>query len=215
MSDSYYNRPEVSNSDLTQLKWMLHPATRPTFADGRNKAFHLGTLVDALVTEPEKANHLTLTIDGEAYTPDEWEWGKEMRKALRREAEKDAFVSMVLRTAETQRVMTAHRRMQYRGFEFELDCRCKWDWWLGAFGGDLKTTAATTQEQFDEAVDFMDWDRSRAYYMDIAGSDRDFIIAISKTNFKIFKKFITRGDELYTRGVEKYTELAFRWWAIN
>ena len=30
------------------------------------------------------------------------------------------------------------------------------------FGGDLKTTFASSQKQFDEAIDFFDWDRSRA-----------------------------------------------------
>jgi len=83
------------------------------------------------------------------------------------------------------------------------------------FGGDLKSTFASSQQEFDEAVDFFDWDRSRAWYMDIVGSDRDFIYAISKKNRKVFKKFITRGDETYKRGREKYEELAFQWWCLN
>ena len=39
---------------------------------------------------------------------------------------------------------------------FTLDTRCKWDWFLDlfGFGGDLKTTFASTQKEFDEAVDF-------------------------------------------------------------
>ena len=82
-------------------------------------------------------------------------------------------------------------------------------------GGDLKTTFAETQRQFDEAVDFFDWDRSRAWYMDIAHSDRDFIYAISKKNNCIFKKFINRGDDTYLRGREKYEELAFQYWCMT
>ena len=64
-------------------------------------------------------------------------------------------------------------------------------------------------------VDFFDWDRSRAWYMDIAGSDRDFIYAISKKNGLVFKKHITRGDTVYTAGREKYEELAFQYWCLN
>jgi hypothetical protein len=82
------------------------------------------------------------------------------------------------------------------------------------FGGDLKTTAAASQKEFEEAVDFFDWDRSRAWYMDIVGSDRDFIYAISKKNCKVFKYFITRGDKTYQRGQEKYSELAFKYWQL-
>ena len=63
-------------------------------------------------------------------------------------------------------------------------------------GGLLGTTRIKMEnlsffwKEFDEAVDFFDWDRSRAWYMDIAGSDRDFIYAISKRNGCVFKKFI-------------------------
>jgi hypothetical protein len=69
------------------------------------------------------------------------------------------------------------QRFQYGNFEYTLDTRCKWDWWLPTFGfgGDLKTTFASSQKQFDEAIDFFDWDRSRAWYMDIAGSRQDYL----------------------------------------
>lgn len=105
----------------------------------------------------------------------------------------------------------------YCGFQFTLDTRCKFDWWLRqfGFGGDLKTTFASSQKEFDDAVDFFDWDRSRAWYMDIAHSDKDFIYAISKKNCKIFKKFINRDDAIYKRGKEKYEELAFNYWLLS
>ena len=105
---------------------------------------------------------------------------------------------------------------QYGNFDYTLDTRCKWDWWLPdfGFGGDLKTTFAESQAQFNEAMDFFDWDRSRAWYMDIAGSQQDFIYAISKKNLKIFKAFIFRDDATYKRGKEKYDELAFKWWML-
>ena len=61
---------------------------------------------------------------------------------------------------------------------------------------------------------FFDWDRSRAWYMDIAGSRQDFIYGISKKNQKIFKVFIKRDDPIYLKGKEKYDELAFRWWML-
>ena len=212
--DFYYSRREVSNSDLTTLKDLLHP--RPQFGD-REAAFRFGSLVDAIITEPARVNHYRFTVDGKPYA--EWEFRKAMAMfdSLRREAAKDPFLAKVLNVADTQTVMVNKaQQFSYCGFKYTLNTRCKWDWWLTdyGFGGDLKTTFASSQKEFDEAVDFFDWDRSRAWYMDIAGSDRDFIYGISKRNGQVFKKFITRDDETYRRGREKYEELAFRYWCL-
>lgn len=214
-NENYYSRSEVSNSDLTELKNILHP--RMQFGD-KEAAFRFGTLVDALITEPQKVDYYRLTVDDVVYSEDEFRHGQELQKALRTEAKNDAFLAAVLSNADTQRCMVNKaQQFTYCEFPFSLDTRCKWDWWLASakFGGDLKTTSASSQAEFEEAVDFFDWDRSRAWYMDIAGSDKDFIYAISKKNCRIFKKFITRGDEVYTRGRQKYEELAFQYWCLS
>lgn len=82
------------------------------------------------------------------------------------------------------------------------------------WGGDLKSTTATTQKQFEEAVRYFDYDRQRAWYMDIAGSNQDVLIGVSKENFRVFKVPIRRDDDLYKSGFQKYNELAFKWWAL-
>lgn len=213
--DKYYERSEVSNSDLTALKNLLHP--RLQFGD-REAAFRFGTLVDAIITEPSRVNYYQLTVDDVQYTDDEFRHAREMQAALRKESMHDDFLKHVLQCAETQNFMVRqHQQFEYGGFPFQLDTRCKWDWWLPALGcgGDLKTTFASSQKEFDEALDFFDWDRSRAWYMDIAHSDRDFIYAISKKNCQVFKKFIRRGDHIYRHGREKYEELAFQYWCLN
>ena len=210
----YYSRKEVSNSDLTQLKNLLHP--RLQYGD-REAAFRFGSLVDALVTEPNRVNRYRFTVDDVQYSEEEFEHATQMLRSLRSEARRDAFLAKVLETADTQRCMfNKGQQFQYGGFSFSLDTRCKWDWFLPRFrfGGDLKTTFASTQKEFDEAVDFFDWDRSRAWYMDIAHSDRDFIYGISKKNGCVFKKFINRDDAIYKRGREKYEELAFQYWCL-
>lgn len=214
-SDHYYERGEVSNSDLTELKDLLHP--RPQFGD-REAAFRFGSLVDALITEPARVNFYRRTVDGVEYPEWEFRKGLFLRDSLRREAGRDKFLAQVLELADTQTVMICKQQgFDYGGFFFSLDTRCKWDWWLKVFGfgGDLKTTFASTQQEFEQAIDFFDWDRSRAWYMDIAGSDRDFIYAISKKTGQVFKKFITRDDEIYRRGKEKYLELAFQYWCLD
>lgn len=213
--DTYYLRSEVSNSDLTALKEILHP--RLQFGN-REEAFRFGNLLDAIITEPSRVNYFSLTVDSTPYTEDEFRHAGEMYKSLRMEARSDKFLDHVLKEAETQRFMVNSRQeLDYGGFKFHLPTRCKWDWWLDIpkFGGDLKSTAASTQHEFEEAIDTFDWDRSRAWYMDIAKSQRDFIYAISKKNCRVFKKFINRGDALYNHGREKYEELAFQYWCLN
>lgn len=209
--DTYYNRTEVSNSDLTELKNMLYP--RLQYGD-KEKIFAFGSLVDALVTEPARVNRFQLTVDDVKYTEDDFRLAMEMQKSLVRESRRDEFLAYVLNNSDTQKLMVREREFEYCGLSYTLPTRCKWDWWLPkvGFGGDLKTTFAVSQSQFDEAVDFFDWDRSRAWYMDIAGSSRDFIYAVSKKNCKVFKKFIERGDRIYSRGREKYDELAFKYY---
>ena len=212
--DSYYLRTEVSNSDLTELKNYLYPRTQ--YGD-KEKAFKFGTLVDALITENERVHYSKRMVDDVTYSREDFELGLAMREALRKEARKDEFLRAVLSNSDTQKFMVnKSQRFLYGNFEYTLDTRCKWDWWLPSFGfgGDLKTTFAESQNQFNEAIDFFDWDRSRAWYMDIAGSQQDFIYAISKKNLKIFKASIRRDDDTYKRGKEKYDELAFKWWQL-
>ena len=212
--DSYYLRTEVSNSDLTELKNNLYPRTQ--YGD-KEKAFKFGTLVDALITENERVHYSKRMVDDVTYSREDFELGLAIREALRKEARKDEFLRAVLSNSDTQKFMVnKSQRFLYGNFEYTLDTRCKWDWWLPSFGfgGDLKTTFAESQNQFNEAIDFFDWDRSRAWYMDIAGSQQDFIYAISKKNLKIFKAFIRRDDDTYKRGKEKYDDLAFKWWQL-
>lgn len=212
--DTYFNRNEVSNSDLTELKNLLYPRTM--YGD-KEKAFKFGTLIDAIITEPDRVDFYKLTVDDVEYLKEDFDLAIEMRKSLLMEARKDTFLANVLKHSSTQSMSIRQNQVfDYCGFEFMLDTRCKWDWLLEVanFGGDLKSSAASSQKEFEDAMDFFDWDRSRAWYMDIIGSDRDFIYAISKKNCKVFKYFIQRGDATYERGKEKYLDLAFKYWQL-
>ncbi|MDR2917817.1 MAG: hypothetical protein LBV72_00420 [Tannerella sp.] len=212
--DTYYSRPEVSNSDLTELKNLLYPCVQ--YGD-KEKAFKFGSLLDAMITEPERVRYDKRMVDDIAYSGEDWALAEEMKKSLRRESYRDPFLKYVLEKAETQKSsVNRNQTFEYSSFKYTLDTRCKWDWWLPdmKFGGDLKSTAAETQKQFIECVEFFDWDRSRAWYMDIEKSDQDFIYAISKKNCKVFKLMIKRDSDIYRRGKEKYEELAFKWWQL-
>lgn len=212
--NSYFGRKEISNSDLTDLDHYLNP--RPQYGDIQ-QAFKFGTLLDAIITEADRVDYFRLSVDDVLYTKEDFEVAKEMLKSIRKEAQGDPFLKAVLEHAHTQEISVRHdQRFFYGGFEYTLDTRCKWDWFFNYmnFGGDLKSTACETQKQFEEACRHFDYDRSRAWYMDIVGSHKDFIYGVSKKNFKVFKIFINRNDQFYNDGFEKYSDLAFKYWML-
>ena len=206
--DSYYSRKEVSNSDLSWLKKQLYP----TYMPDPTEAYKFGNLLDAMLTESDRVDFLQRTCDGEIFTREIFEQAMNMKRSFLR----DETAKMLIERADTQKIMITRMKLNFNGIDFELNTRCKWDIWrhdLG-MGGDIKSTTATTQKQFEAAVKYFDYDRQRAWYMDIAGSKQDVLIAVSKVNFKIFKVYITRESDLYKAGKAKYNELAFRWWLM-
>ena len=148
MQDTYYQRSEVSNSDLTELKNLLYPRTQ--YGD-KEKAFKFGSLVDAMLTEPERVRYDKHTVDDVLYSGEDWELAQAMIKSLRMEARHDPLIKYALEQSDKQKFMVnKNQKFQYGNFEYTLDTRCKWDFWFSAmgFGGDLKTTFASSQKQF-------------------------------------------------------------------
>lgn len=220
MKDPYYSRPEVSNSDLSALKKLLYGGTEfdPT------EAYKFGTLIDCMLTEPDKVNFFNYTCAGEQYTPEQFEQARQMKRSFF----KDDLARRMLEKAGTQTVMIRNLPIEFEGFKFSLPVRCKWDMFIpeegialslynapvSGWGGDIKSTTATSQKQFEAAARHFDYDRQRAFYMDIAGSNQDILIAISKVNFQVFKIPIKRGDQFFQSGQDKYRELAFQYWNL-
>lgn len=210
MNEQYFIRPEVSNSDLSWLKSYWMPADQ--IADYTD-AYRFGNLIDAMITEPERVNFFLWTVDEVVYSKEEFERAERMKQSFYN----DPLCRQLLRQAVMQKVSSRDEfPVEYNGFTFTLPVRCKWDLFCEAFdmSGDIKSTTATTQKQFEEAVSYFDYDRQRAWYMDIENRNNDIIIGISKVNYKVFKVPIKRGDSLYNSGKEKYQDLAFRWWYL-
>lgn len=202
--DSYYQRPEVSNSDLGWLKNQLFPRNLPD----PTEAYRFGNAFDAILTEPSRVNYFKRTVDEDQFDRETFDTILKMKDAFW----SDEFCQTMMKGANPQKVMVDMKVMNYSGAAFELGVRCKWDIWrddLG-YGGDIKSTTATTQSQFEQAAKHFSYPRQRAWYMDIAGSDRDFLIGVSKKNFKVFKIAITRGDSFYQEGYDEYISLAYR-----
>jgi hypothetical protein len=209
---NYRSFPAVSNSDLSWLQKFFMPEER--FID-LEKAYANGTLIDAMITEPEKVNYFKLTVDGEKYqyNSDEFEAAKQMKKAFYA----DAFCSAFVKQCKFQHISYKEKfDVTFDGFEFSLPAKCKWDLFRTDIdlSGDIKSTACTTQKQVEEALRYFEYDRSRAWYMDLENRNNDILIFISKVNFKIFKVPIKRGDSIYKEGKAKYQELSFKYWSL-
>lgn len=204
--DPYFSRPEVSNSDLSWLKNQLHPRDMPD----PTQAYRFGSLIDAMLTENHRVDYFKRSLDNDNFTPEEFEMAVRMKQAFLN----DEFCRNIITGSEPQKISVSDLELNYSGLDFNLKARCKWDIWRGTWGGDIKSTTATTQAQFVEACKYFEYDRQRAWYMDIEKSDKDVLIGISKKNFKIFKVFIDRNHGFYKSGKEKYTYLAFKYWLM-
>ena len=209
---NYRAFPAVSNSDLSWLEKYWMPENR--WID-LVKAYANGTLIDAMITEPEKVNYFKLTVEGETYqySNDEFERAKEMKKVFY----KDPFCSAFVKQCKFQHISyNPVFPIEHDGFKFTLPAKCKWDLFRPDIdlSGDIKSTACTSQKQVEEALRYFRYDRSRAWYMDLENRNNDILIFISKVNFKIFKVPIKRGDAIYKDGKAQYQELAFQHWTL-
>lgn len=212
--DTYYSRIEVSNSDLSELeKYFMPPGRIYDLA----QAYRFGNLIDAMITEKERCDFFRYRVDNEQFTQKEWLQATGMYNAFHKDPTCVAFH----RISTGQKVMSVKMTFEYNGVIFSFTVRCKWDLWMEALehGADIKSTTATTQKQFEDSLDYFNYDKQRAFYMDIARAlgykaEKDMLIGISKINNKIFKVPITRDGEIYRRGKEKYLSAAFRWWYL-
>lgn len=210
---SYYDRHEVSNSDLSSLKLEL---SSNEYRMDCEAAYKFGRLIDAMITEPKTVNYFKKTVEGDQpdqYTDDDFKIAEYMKKAFYHD---ELCVSLARQSTGQNVFSVPDFTIDYGGFEFTLPVRCKFDLWsdMLGWGSDIKSTTATTQKEFEAACLYFDYDRQRAWYMDIAGSDKDVLIGISKKNYKVFKVPISRDSEWYKSGKEKYQSLAFKWWML-
>jgi len=204
----YYQRPECSNSDLTSIKQQIRPINLPD----PYLAFLFGTLFDALLTENERVNYDKHTVDGERYSKPDFKKALKMKNSFLR----DDFCREFIQLATFQDIIVDTLKMNFQGIDFELKCRCKWDILKRNYslGGEIKSTLAKTQSEFESSVKFFDWDRQTAFYMDLTKTDVHVLIGISKVNFKVFKVFINRNSETYKTGLDKYTYLAYKYFLL-
>jgi hypothetical protein len=207
---NYYSRPQVSNSDLGNLKGEMYGLQKPP---NIQDIYDFGNLVDAMLTEPNLIDYhekrIWLHDEWKIVQPEKWMLAEKMVSAMML----DPFISIVVKKMIGQYEFYKRLHLEYEGFEFSIDARAKYDGIAKQLstGLDYKTTACTTHKAFIQSLDHFDYDRQCAWYMDIASLDRFWFVGISKKNQKVFKYAVQRGDEFYKRGKQKYLKLAYLW----
>lgn len=208
----YRGHPYVSNSDLTNL------FKQTALADQVNdltRAFRMGNLIDAWITRGESINTIRHTVDGESFTDEEWEIGRQSKRAFYN----DDLCRMIASQGMFQKAFFSHAPRFADGspMRYEQGRKCLYDIWLPyhRWGCDIKSTTAKTLDQFKAQFDYLHYDRSRYWYMDITGSNQDLVIGISKINFQIFKIYIPRGDDIFNSGKAKAEELAYKFYMLK
>lgn len=204
--DKYYEHSAMSNSDLGELEQKDRDFD-PT------AAYAFGNLVDHLITEPEKVDVYKHTCNNDVFTGVQMDLALDMKSAFM----KDDIAMKIFKMSQYQKIM--HKRLihKFDKIEFTIDARCKWDLWMGrlGWGGDIKTTTATTQSQFEAACKFFHYPRQRFFYMTMGGSDKDMLIGISKVNKKVFRIPIQKGDAFWKEGQEDYERLVVEYWKMH
>ena len=210
--DPYYGRPECSNSDLSILAkyWQSFQISYDI-----EKAYRFGTLVDCMLTEPNKVNYFQFTCAGWQYTREDFQLAETMKKVFCR----DEYCQLLLKHSDTQKVTVNPKfAISHLGMDFTIPFRMKADFdalRVLKLIADFKTTNAETQKEFEKMVQVFHYDRQGAVYLDLAGGDQFLLVAVSKKPpHRLFKVPIRRGDPLYQSGLAKYQELAFRWYNL-
>jgi hypothetical protein len=205
--DNYFDLPQVSNSDLSELRRDIYP---PPVVYDPTVSFAFGNLLDAITTEPERIDFINRRLDGVSFNKRDFNKAEKMKNAFLR----DSFCFNLIKKATFQDIIINEKfEFQYKGMKLTIPARCKWDILRRdiKLGADLKSTDAKTQSEFESAVEHFQYDRQAAWYMDLTGIDDFIIIGVSKKNFKVFKVFINRKNDLYLFGRAKYSHLAFKY----
>lgn len=202
--ENYYKHPSMSNSELSKLV-QRDEEYDPT------EAYAFGNLVDHLITEPEKVDVYKKTCNGHVFTTEQMETALAMKATFL----SDDFCNRLIKRCEFQTIMLKRLDHEIGDIRFTLDARCKWDFWNSAWGGDIKTTTAESQKQFEDAARHFGYPRQRFLYMTLGGSEMDALIGISKKKpHRVFKIMIRKGDAFWKEGKEDYERLVIEYWKL-
>jgi hypothetical protein len=193
-SDQIYRAHQfVANSDLKEVVARYNGKKK---LENLEVIFEFGSLFDALVLEPHKAN---------------MDHGKlELALAMKKTLLNDKMIQKVFGMYDFRRQHEFYRRGVF-GVE-GAKCKCDGDSKALNFIFELKGLAVNNQSQFEEAINFLDYDQAMAWYMETAKREHYLIAASSKTKpDNQFQNSITCDHKFYKSGLEKVKHATWLW----
>lgn len=200
--------PVISNSGLTKFKNWLYGIHQ----DPNANYFNLGNIFDAALTEPEKVN-LTLGIyEGVEISKEDLRLIKAMHRSFSAWLKANQSWMNIISMCKSQHIVRAEKDFEINGITFSLLCTCKYDLFIpGKIGIDIKTTEAKTMKDFISACEFMDYDRSRAFYANTSGVEKDYIIGVSKVYPHNVFVVDSKKQGWIDRGTQKMNDLILQY----
>jgi len=186
----------LSNSGMTTTKHKME-GTEPPHWD--SSFFRLGNMVDAYLLQKSE-------WDMDA-TPEE----KLHAIALANKLSTHPLCAAVLKGGLSQVVFQREIVIDLEGIEKVVLARGMVDKAVPRLRTimDIKTGAFTSQAGFLASIDRFDYDRAGYWYMEAGDADTFILAGIGKKGHGPFIHIIKRGDEMWTKGKEKASVLAY------
>lgn len=198
---NYFDHPYCSNSRLTDLGQEL--GLLPMITGNKEEAYRIGSLFDAVVTEPDKVNEIP-------HNAQEIEVMGKMKFNLEKNLVYQTYSKM---NPDFQKELYVP---DFSFGEFSLNMRAKLDFFVPGVVADLKSTTATSQKAFEASVSMFGYDRQMWLYCNLTGTAKAILFAVSKiAPYKVFVVQIKKGDKLWKSGEKMIKELAWRYYLTH
>ena len=211
---SYFDYPNCSNSQLSQLAREIRGEDTSSLP---LESFRKGNLFDFVVTEPEKIDLSSMTMQTsngiESFTMEEYKACTRMHQALKA----DPTAALIMNHSITQLEFYDYPiTIATCGVDFTIEFKGKLDffWEAGGVVADLKSTKAPSMEAFRNSADKLQYWRQLYLYMLMTRAKTAIILAANwKAQTFILK--MKEGDENWKKGKAWFDELALLWYIIK
>lgn len=191
---AYFDHPNISNSDIQ--KFLQQIGLKREMPANMDLIYNFGTQFHAGILEPHKKQEENLTKDE-----------RQLIKAMENTFWADRMCREFAVAKDFHREMEVYAPLTVENMQ--IQARCKFDGARTAlrFGLELKGVKVSSQKQFDECLEALDYDRAAAHYQLTSGYEWTLIIGISKSHpERMFRKIVKRHDDFYACGEHKLIE---------
>lgn len=213
MSNYFKIEGYCSNSQLS--KWGQELNLLPSFDTDEKRQFEnfrIGTLFDALETEPNKIDRLNnVIIDTDySFSPKELKtWIRKQKHLHSQNFYKDILNAM----PDFQKEIYCDD-FSLDGI-FKVKFKGKLDLYLPDWVIDLKTTVAETQSSFEYVCNEFGYFRQMIFYMALTNSKNSKLIGVCKTKDRVFEVNFNENHKLYKENLNMCKLLLQKWCIIN